>query len=272
MDTDPLLPTSEGRCLRATRFALSPGWTGIFPLRENVQASGKDCDSKAKASSLCDKTNVFHLVDKLRPEFLSSYRKQMTSRRATGSGGVVARFSMWLVLFSERFGFMSTWGLAQARLCRTRVRGGSRGPGMARHRARGPRSLCWQHPLPWLPQPQGSRRGGLSLTNPKSILCPLTESAAARRPCPPGTTGLLPSPARPLKAGRVLGVGAQAKATNTQKKMIMGVFKTCPFLPSPGQYLQSRHANRQTFFSGLNGLVSQALPALESLPRAGLGV
>lgn len=56
-------------------------------MREDVQASGKDRDSKAKESSLCDKTNVFRPVDKLRPEFLSSYRKQVTSRRATGSGG-----------------------------------------------------------------------------------------------------------------------------------------------------------------------------------------
>lgn len=36
---------------------------------------------------------------------------------------------------------------------------------------------------------------------------------------------------------------------NTQKKMIMGVLKTCPFLPNPGQYLQRGHINKQTFFS-----------------------
>lgn len=42
-------------------------------------------------------------------------------------GVVVARFSMWLLLFSERFEFVSAWELAQARICRTRVRGGSRG-------------------------------------------------------------------------------------------------------------------------------------------------
>lgn len=45
-----------------------------------------------------------------------------------------------------------------------------------------------------------------------------------------------------------------------------GVFKTCPFLPSPRQYLQSRHANKQTFFSGLNGLVSQAWPVPSPCP------
>lgn len=39
-----------------------------FTLRENVQSSGKDSDIQANESSLCDKTNVFRLVDKLRPE------------------------------------------------------------------------------------------------------------------------------------------------------------------------------------------------------------
>lgn len=36
---------------------------------------------------------------------------------------------------------------------------------------------------------------------------------------------------------------------HTEGRAIMGVLKTCPFLPSPGQYLQGRHANKQTFFS-----------------------
>lgn len=54
----------------------------------------------------------------------------------------------------------------------------------------------------------------------------------------------------------------------TEEEDDYGVFKTCPFLPSPGQYLPSRHTDKQTFFSGLNGLVSQACP----VPSTEVGV
>lgn len=54
--------------------------------------------------------------------------------------------------------------------------------------------------------------------------------------------------------------------------MIMGVFKICLFLPGPGQYLQSRHANKKPFFSGFDGLVSQVLPMLASLPSTKVSV
>lgn len=56
----------------------------------------------------------------------------------------------------------------------------------------------------------------------------------------------------------------------TQRKRVMGVFKTCLFLPGPGQYLQ-RLANKQTFFSSFSGLVSQALP-VRSWPSPDFGV
>jgi hypothetical protein len=63
----------------------------------------------------------------------------------------------------------------------------------------------------------------------------------AGRPC------LLPGKA--ARGGLHSGSQIQGRK-NTQKKMIMGVWKTCPFLPSLGQYLQRGLMNKQTFFSG----------------------
>lgn len=76
-------------------------------------------------------------------------------------------------------------------------------------------------------------------TSIKSKISSALEKAG--RPC------LLPGKA--ARGGLHSGSQIQGRKS-TQKKMIMGVLKTCPFLPSLGQYLQRGLMNKQTFFSG----------------------
>lgn len=98
--------------------------------------------------------------------------------------------------------------------------------------------------LPQLPQPHQSRRGRFMSKQPKEQALntdKITDGIS------PGENWSVSWPDK--AAAGCLHSGSQVQSRrNIQKMMIMSVFKTCPFLPSPGQYLQSRHANKQTFF------------------------
>lgn len=87
----------------------------------------------------------------------------------------------------------------------------------------------------------------LSLNSPKNKLWTSIKSEIPSALEEAGWFCLLPGKA--ARGGLHSGSQIQGRK-NTQKKMIMGVLKTCPFLPSLGQYLQGGLMNKQTFFSG----------------------